>query len=64
MDLIPLTLLDVEGQEVDILINPNAIVSIEKINKEYAMHLVDGRTFRMTKKQYAKQFVKIVDIVK
>jgi hypothetical protein len=58
MDLVALMVLGLEGQEIELLLNPNAIVTIQKESKGYTMHLFDGRTFRLTKKQYTKQFFK------
>jgi hypothetical protein len=59
MNLISLVVLNSKSKEVEILLNTDSVVSLEKESDYYVLHLVDGRKFKLTEEQYQEQFVKI-----
>jgi hypothetical protein len=59
MNLISLEVLNTRGKNVEILLNTDSIVSLEKESDYYVLYLVDGRKFKLTEEQYQEQFVKI-----
>jgi hypothetical protein len=59
MNLISLVVLNTRGKNVEILLNTNSVVSLEKESDYYVLYLVDGRKFKLTEEQYQEQFVKI-----
>ena len=59
MNLISLEVLNTRGKNIEILLNTDSIVSLEKESDYYVLYLVDGRKFKLTEKQYQEQFVKI-----
>jgi hypothetical protein len=59
MNLISLVVLNIRGKNVEILLNTDSVVSLEKESDYYVLYLVDGRKFKLTEEQYQEQFVKI-----
>jgi hypothetical protein len=59
MKLISLAVLNTRGKNVEILLNTDSVVSLEKESDYYVLYLVDGRKFKLTEEQYQEQFVKI-----
>jgi hypothetical protein len=59
MNLISLVVLNIIGKNVEILLNTDSVVSLEKESDYYVLYLVDGRKFKLTEEQYQEQFVKI-----
>jgi hypothetical protein len=59
MNLISLEVLNTRGKNIEILLNTDSIVSLEKESDYYVLYLVDGRKFKLTEEQYQEQFVKI-----
>jgi hypothetical protein len=59
MNLISLVVLNIIGKNVEILLNTDSVVSLEKESGYYVLYLVDGRKFKLTEEQYQEQFVKI-----
>jgi hypothetical protein len=59
MNLISLEVLNTRSKNVEILLNTDSIVSLEKESDYYVLYLVDGRKFKLTEEQYQEQFVKI-----
>jgi hypothetical protein len=58
MNLISLEVLNTRGKNVEILLNTDSIVSLEKESDYYVLYLVDGRKFKLTEEQYQEQFIK------
>jgi hypothetical protein len=64
MNLIPLMItawVDNAYRDIEVLINPNAVVSLEKDYKNdgyYLLYLSDGRVLKLTDLQYQEQFVR------
>jgi hypothetical protein len=59
MNLISLVVLNTRAKNVEILLNTDSVVSLEKESDYYVLYLVDGRKFKLTEEQYQEQFVKI-----
>jgi hypothetical protein len=59
MNLSSLEVLNTRGKNIEILLNTDSIVSLEKESDYYVLYLVDGRKFKLTEEQYQEQFVKI-----
>ena len=59
MNLISLEVLNTRSKNVEILLNTDSIVSLEKESDYYVLYLVDGRKFKLTEEQYQEQLVKI-----
>ena len=59
MNLISLVVLNTKAKNVEILLNTDSVVSLEKESDYYVLYLVDGRKFKLTEEQYQEQFVKI-----
>jgi hypothetical protein len=57
MNLISITVMDSVNNIKELLINPDAIVSLEKEYDYYVLRLVDGRVLKLTELQYQEQFV-------
>jgi hypothetical protein len=58
MKLISLAVLNTRGKNVEILLNTDSVVSLEKESDYYVLYLVDGRKFKLTEEQYQEQFIK------
>jgi hypothetical protein len=55
--MIKIKVLDENGKEKEIILNPDSVVTIEKFDsKNYYLYLADGRVHKMTKKMYQEQF--------
>jgi hypothetical protein len=58
MKLISLEVLNTRGKNIEILLNTDSVVSLEKESDYYVLYLVDGRKFKLTEEQYQEQFIK------
>lgn len=55
--MIRLKILDAEGNQKEVIVNEDAVVSVEQVKRNiFHVYLSDGRFYRLTKAMYTEQF--------